>query len=139
MTRQRQLTSRMGPALVLVLILNCALALAAPPPPASQDEIDHLLSYVDSSGCQFYRNGTWYNSAEGQAHLKEKYDFLTKMGWVHSAEDFIERAASKSSVSGESYQAKCKDQAPIPSARWLASELDRYRARAIRLPVTPPR
>jgi hypothetical protein len=129
----------MRPALVLLLILNCSLALGAQPPPASQDEIDHLLSYVDKSGCQFYRNGTWYNSAEARSHLKEKYDFLTKMGWVKSAEDFIERAASKSSMSGEPYQAKCNDQAPIPSARWLAGELDRYRAGATLPPAHPGR
>src|SRR6185369_14376451 len=30
-------------------------------PAAVKAEIDHLLTFVGNSGCEFYRNGSWYD------------------------------------------------------------------------------
>ncbi len=48
----------------------------------------------------FQRNGSWYDGSDARAHLQRKYDYLLKKGMVDSAEQFIERAASQSSMSG---------------------------------------
>jgi hypothetical protein len=113
---------------LLVALLWLPLAHAAPLPPTARLEIDSLLSRLAASGCQFKRNGTWYTAAEAQAHLRRKLDYLVDKGMVASAEQFIERAASKSSVSGQAYQVKCDGNAPVPSSTWLFAVLEVLRS-----------
>ena len=117
----------MDKAFLTALLIPC-FALAGDLSPVAKGEIDHLLGYLERSGCEFNRNGTWYDGAKARAHLDEKYQYLLKKGMVSTAEDFIGRAASESSVSGKSYQVRCAGAAPVPSAVWLSSELTRYRA-----------
>lgn len=116
--------------LLLCLLLLPGLALAATPSPAARQEIDHLLSHLGQSGCQFNRNGSWHDSAEAVDHLQQKYQYLLKKGLVSSAEDFIARAASESSMSGKPYLVRCGAAAPVPSGNWLKAELNRYRRRS---------
>jgi hypothetical protein len=52
---------------------------------------------------------------------------------VASAEQFIERAATRSSVSGEAYWVRCGSAPPQLSAVWLGAQLQALRAAA------PPR
>jgi hypothetical protein len=93
----------------------------------SKAEINHLFTYLENSGCEFNRNGSWYNAKEASAHLRKKYGYLEEKKLVKSAEDFIERAATKSSVSGKAYQVRCVGAAPVESAGWFTAELVRYR------------
>jgi hypothetical protein len=102
------------------------LPAVAPSAPAPV-EIQHLLSYLDQSNCQFYRNGSWHNAHEARAHIEKKYQYLLERGQIGNAEEFIERVAASSSVSGTPYEVKCNSSAPIPSAQWLKEELLRYR------------
>lgn len=106
------------------LLANAAIA---QPVSQSREEIAHLLQYVEQSGCQFNRNGTWYQARDARLHLQKKYDYLDKRGLAPDAESFIERAASQSSVSGRAYEVRCADSKTMPSARWLTDELQRYR------------
>ena len=103
-----------------------AIAVAAPPEQA-QHEIDQLIGELGSSGCQFQRNGTWYPADEAQAHLRRKYDYLAKRNMVDSAEQFIERAGTQSSMSGKAYSVRCPGQAAVPSAQWLGAKLSALR------------
>jgi hypothetical protein len=91
-------------------------------------EIEALLTRIGTSDCEFYRNGIWYTGAEAQTHLKKKYTYLHERGMAETAEEFIANAATKSSVSGETYQIRCGNQTPVPSAQWLSGELQRLRA-----------
>ena len=88
------------------------------------DEIEHLLNFVENSGCIFERNGTSYDSVEARAHIQKKYDYISNR--VESAEDFIRHAASQSSMSGKKYQATCNGQT-LSSEEWLTRELQRFR------------
>ncbi|MBK7027630.1 MAG: DUF5329 family protein [Polaromonas sp.] len=36
--------------------------------PATKAEIAHLFATLESSNCQFNRNGTWHSSKEASAH-----------------------------------------------------------------------
>jgi hypothetical protein len=101
----------------------CAAALA----PAARVEIDSLLSRLAVSGCQFKRNGAWHTAAEAQAHLARKLEYLVDRGAVASAEQFIERAATRSSMSGQAYLVKCGADPAVPSSKWLYSELQALR------------
>jgi hypothetical protein len=102
---------------------------SALPDQVTRAEIAHLLQYLESSGCQFQRNGSWYASQRAASHLHQKYEYLLKKGLVTNAESFIERAASESSASGKPYSVKCGDAAAVPSAVWLRDELQRFRKR----------
>jgi len=116
----------MAAALSLLMLLPASAH--AEPARGVQVEVEFLLGFVEESGCDFYRNGTWHTPAQARAHLREKYEFLAARGLVHSTEDFIEKAASKSSLSGEPYQVKCKGGAAVNSGPWLHAELERFRA-----------
>ncbi|MDF0605680.1 DUF5329 domain-containing protein [Neisseriaceae bacterium TC5R-5] len=112
--------------LAACVALTSPLLLAAPNATTKQ-EIDHLLSYLEKSRCEFNRNGSWYTSVEASKHLRDKYEYLLKKDWVSNAESFIDRAASKSSMTGQAYQVRCSGQQAVASANWLSSELKRWR------------
>ena len=101
---------------------------AAPLPPAARAEVDALLTRLQSSGCEFNRNGSWYAGAEAKAHLLKKLDYLEGKDMVKTAEQFIERGASASSTSGKAYLVRCAGKAPVESAQWLKTELQTLRA-----------
>ena len=90
----------------------------------TQGEIQHLLQYVENSGCEFERNGKVYDSKEARSHIERKYNYVRK--YVGETEDFIKYAATESSMSGKKYQVIC-DGNRQTSAGWLKTELSRYR------------
>jgi hypothetical protein len=93
----------------------------------TKNEIWHLLEYLEKSNCEFNRNGTWYNPDEAVQHIKKKYRYLIKRGLINSTEQFIDRAASQSSVSGKPYMVKCDRDEPIDTSIWFSEELQRFR------------
>lgn len=115
----------------LKALLFCALSLApmlvlAAPSPVAKKEIAQLMDALSRSGCQFQRNGSWYDAAEARAHLQRKYDYLLKKGKVDTAEQFIQRAASESSMSGRAYRVKCQGREQEASA-WFGGQLQKLR------------
>jgi hypothetical protein len=115
--------------LALLVVMFASPAGSAEPDEVARAEIAHLLQHLESSGCQFQRNGSWYAPARAASHLNQKYEYLLKKGLVTSAETFIERAATESSASGKPYAVKCGDAAAVPSATWLRDELLRFRTK----------
>jgi hypothetical protein len=112
---------------LLVPALIAAPAACAEVPANAKTEIDFLLGFVEASGCQFYRNGSWYDSKSAQQHLREKYEFLSLRNMVSTAEQFIDRAGTESSFSGLPYEVRCAGSAVITSRQWLTDELTRFR------------
>jgi hypothetical protein len=115
---------------VLLLLASSLAAIANPAAPAVRAEIDSLLGKLQSSGCEFYRNGSWHNGAEAKAHLLVKLEYLEARNAVPSTERFIELGASSSSFSGQPYRVKCGAAAPIDSSIWLSAELKALRSAA---------
>ncbi len=113
-------------ALSAAFCINLQAASAAPPA-AAELEINHLLGLIESSGCEFFRNGTWYGAQRAAAHLRGKYEALAASGQVETAEDFIGKAASISSMSGQAYLIRCGGGAPITTRQWFSAALARYR------------
>lgn len=115
----------------LPALLACALAAsagAAPLPAPARAEVDALLTRLQSSGCEFNRNGSWYAGAEARAHLLKKLAALEGKDLVQTAEQFIARGASTSSMSGKPYFVRCAGKAPVESGQWLTAELQAVRA-----------
>lgn len=99
----------------------------AEPPARVQTEVNFLLGYIEGSGCAFYRNGAWHDSKAAQEHIRDKYKYLAAKNQINSAEEFIEKAATKSSFSGLAYAVRCNGGSPLTSNRWLRDELARLR------------
>ena len=112
------------------LILPAALCalLQAPAgagvPAAADREIQYLLEFVATSGCDFVRNGSSHDPVAAADHLRLKYRRGSR--YVNSAEQFIDRLASESSWTGRAYTATCDEQV-IPTSVWLHQALDNYR------------
>ena len=84
------------------------------------------MEALAASGCRFQRNGNWYDASEARAHLQRKYDYLLKNDKVDTTEQFIDRAASRSSMSGRAYRVKCGGREQDASA-WFELQLKRLR------------
>lgn len=108
--------------------LTTGPALAGPTPAPVRAEINALMARLESSGCQFFRNGDWHSGAEAKTHLLRKLDAVEGKATVAKTEQFIELAATRSSSSGQAYQVRCGQTAPVPSATWLGSQLQSLRA-----------
>jgi len=91
----------------------------------TEQEIQHLFEFIGQSDCIFIRNNTEYPAKEARDHMQTKYDYARR--WVGSAEQFIERIATKSSISGNRYQVRCQGKL-LYTDNWLKQELEHYRA-----------
>lgn len=56
-----------------------------------------------------------------------KLGYLVKKGLVTSSEEFIEKAGTRSRISGQPYKVRCPNQEEQPSAVWLGSQLRQIR------------
>ena len=113
--------------IALALLLFFSTCFAQDSNNEMRTEIRHLFGYLKNSGCEFNRNGKWYNAEEAVKHIDKKYQYLIKKGLVNSTEQFIDRAASESSMSGKPYLVRCGDAEPAKCSVWFKSELARYR------------
>lgn len=116
-----------------LLALFCSLALLSAPVRAddpSEAEIEHLIQSIADSGCTFVRNGKRHTSTAAESHLRMK--LRRGKRYVSDAESFIERLASKSSMSKKPYFIECDGEQPVPSGEWLTKRLQEYRAAAQR-------
>ncbi|WP_448228225.1 DUF5329 domain-containing protein [Pseudoxanthomonas mexicana] len=109
--------------LVVLLVVLFPVAAHAAPSAVAKREIQGLMDALSSSSCEFQRNGTWHGRDEARKHLQRKYDYLLKRDLVDTAEQFIERAATKSSMSGRAYQVRCPGQPAQPAAAWFKARL----------------
>jgi hypothetical protein len=104
------------------------LALAAPVSADTSSEIEHLLSAIGSSECTFIRNGQRYDASKAEAHLRMKYERGRR--YATSAENFIERLASKSSMTRRVYMIECPGAEPEKTGEWLTKRLEGFRSDA---------
>lgn len=91
----------------------------------TQAEINHLLTFVENSGCIYDRNGSEHSPKEAREHIQKKYDYYRDD--VTSAEGFIQYSATKSMISGKKYRVLCPGKEAQYSSDWLLNELKRYR------------
>jgi len=114
--------------LALALLAALASDLHASEPASAESEVSHLLDFVDQSGCDFFRNGSWYDSKRASAHLRFKYQALVAASRPVTAEEFILKAATASGLTGQAYAVRCPGELVEPCNAWLSTELTRYRA-----------
>ena len=113
--------------IILSFLFFYSPSLAADVDGDTKKEIWHLFEYLEKSNCEFNRNGSWYKPYDAMQHIKKKYRYLIKKGLIDSTEQFIDRAASRSSISGKPYTVKCDRVEPIETSTWFTEELQRFR------------
>lgn len=110
---------------ILAMLLLLPITILADVAPNKRHEVAHLLTFVKQSGCEMKRNGSWYNGEEAVAHIRKKYDYFRRE--IESTEDFIKFAASKSTMSGQYYTARCNGRDIGKIRDWLLRELTVFR------------
>ena len=119
---------RTGTALWLVVTgMFLTPGVQAGPPPIAETEINYLLTEVANSHCEFNRNGSWYDAKSAAAHLSSKLQYLLAKDLIQSSEDFIDKAATLSGLSGHANEIRCNSGEAVPTAQWLRVLLARYR------------
>jgi hypothetical protein len=88
------------------------------------EEIASLLLFVEQSECTFMRNGKHYDAPEARRHIEKKYNYFKDR--IHTAEEFIQYSATKSTMSGKPYRVECNG-VGMTSSDWLYAELDKLR------------
>ena len=91
----------------------------------TENEIKHLLKFVENTACKYERNGSMHTGAEAVKHINKKYRYYADD--IKSTEDFIKYSATKSKMSGKYYKVHCANQAVLKSRDWLLLELNNYR------------
>ena len=88
-------------------------------------EVNYLINAVSESGCNFVRNGKEHTSSEAVDHLQMK----ARRGkrYYDTADEFIDRIASKSSWSGKPYLIQCDGQLAVTASDWFTRVLTEYR------------
>lgn len=109
---------------VVAALVVCQTVLFSHVCRADEQEIQYLLTTLSTSECTFSRNGKQYQAAEAFSHLQKKYSHVKKR--IHTTEDFIEKVATKSSLSGKKYEVNCTETTQ-PAGKWLYEILSDYR------------
>jgi len=124
LTLRKRNASRMLFCAIAVMALLSVPALNADVPDSQQHEVLHLLEFVRTTSCRLERNGKQYNGAEAFDHIQKKYRHFRDE--ITNTEQFIEKSATRSAVSGAYYYIHCGGN-NRKTGGWLLDELARYR------------
>jgi hypothetical protein len=106
-------------------VLACALTalvLSAASALTEDQKIEKLIQTVgDVKDAVFIRNGTEHTPAQAAQHMRNKWERAKDQ--VKTAEEFIDKLASKSSTSGKPYLIRFKDGRELESGTFLREEL----------------
>ena len=105
-----------------VLTLNLC---AAETEPLSKT-VDYLIAQVEKADTvKFLRNGDEHTAKEAAEHMRRKYNHFKKE--IKTPEDFIEKCAAKSELSGKPYMIKKSDGTTEKCQDWMKSMLEEHR------------
>lgn len=96
-----------------------------------EKKIDYLIERVSQVKGTFVRNGSDHSPLEARDHLRYKLNRAMNSWFAPDKEEwtavmFIEKIASKSSISGKPYLIRLEDGTTIPAADWLTARLKEY-------------
>lgn len=93
-----------------------------------QARIDFLLRTVETSeGLTFIRNGKAHDAQDAASHLRRKLDYVGER--IQTAEQFIEHAATESSMTGRNYKIRLRDGTTVDAGDYLTKQLREFHAR----------
>ncbi|WP_076999376.1 DUF5329 family protein [Variovorax sp. KK3] len=100
----------------------------ATPSPEEHRLITALIDRVQGmKTMKFLRNGEPHDADEAAKHLRAKYEHFRKK--IVTAEDFIDRCATRSEVTGKAYMVQMGDAKPREAKAFMLQELRAMRQR----------
>jgi hypothetical protein len=90
-----------------------------------ESAIQFLLKHVADSGLTFIRNSERHASFDAAEHMNSKYEYFRDK--IKTPEDFIQRCASKSLMSGKPYLVVLENGEEVRTDAWLLRALASYR------------
>lgn len=94
---------------------------ASPSALTEHEKIQKLIELTEKSQITFIRNGQDHSAQEAADHLRRKYDYAKDD--IHTADQFIQEIASKSSSTGELYYVRMQDGTEVPAGDWFRERL----------------
>ena len=111
--------SRFIACLCLALVPSVEAAVA---PPEEEKKIEALIAHVASlKKAVFIRNGKEYDAASAAKFLRGKWEAHDKE--IKTAEEFIEKVATKSSTTGKAYRIRLEDGKEMDCGPYLTVQL----------------
>jgi Family of unknown function (DUF5329) len=115
-------TRRLAVGCVVSCLITPAL-LASTSTLSETEKIEALLKHIEGlKGATFIRNGTPATATAAANHLRAKWKSAGHQ--VKTAAEFIEKIASRSSVSGQPYTIRLADGTETPSGDYLKKQLE---------------
>jgi len=110
----------------VLLLTSLAASADGPGQPSENIEsaIQFLLKHVADSGLTFIRNSERHDAADAAEHMNSKYEYFR--GKIKTPEDFIQRCASKSLMSGKLYLVVLENGEEVRTDDWLLHALAVY-------------
>jgi hypothetical protein len=108
-------------ALFLLLLAFSMIALCAADSEPVSKTVDYLIAQVEKSDCKFIRNGDEHTAKEASEHMRAKYNHFKKE--IKTPDDFIQKCASKSELSGKPYLVKRPDGSTEKCEDWMKNLL----------------
>jgi hypothetical protein len=110
--------------LIAMLLAGAAAAVQAGPSPAEMARIERLLAMIGTRrDMRLVRNGTEHDTDTAVSFLRGKLKHYGSD--IRTAEEFIDRLASRSSTTGQLYWVRLSDGREIPAGDFLRIELAR--------------
>lgn len=133
--RQRVWAVKLAEALLFCVfaVFSISAAIAEEISHGEKKKIEALLSLVEmSSDASFIRNGSEYDAKSATKFLRGKWQAHAKE--IATAEDFIAKAATRSSTTGMPYIIRFKGEGDKPCADYLSEQLKKLASKS-----APPR
>lgn len=113
-------------ALLILLTTLLTLNLCAAETEPLAKTVDYLIAQVEKAeGVKFMRNDDEHTGKEAAEHMRRKYNHFKKE--IKTPEDFIEKCAAKSELSGKPYMIKKSDGSTEKCQDWMKSMLEEHR------------
>ena len=111
----------------VLLLTSLAASGDGPGQPSENTEstIQFLLKHVADSGLTFIRNSERHDAFDAAEHMNSKYEYFRDK--IKTPEEFIQRCASKSLMSGKSYLVVLENGEEVRTDEWLLRALKAYR------------
>ncbi len=111
-------------ACIVALLVTAAYSAAFAIPPAEEARVVALLDALGKcTDMQFIRNGSTYTATEAADHLRLKFNKTKNR--LQSAEQFIDKVASSSYISGKPYGVRTAKGKEEPANAFLHALLQR--------------
>ncbi len=112
-------------ALFLVILFSLSVAAFATKKPLTEKEkIEALIKSVENlKDAKFYRNGSYHSAKDAAEHLRMKWEKAGSK--VKTAKDFIDKLATKSSITGEAYKIVYANGKEITASKFFYGELNK--------------